>query len=125
MEVDDDLIVKCDTIEEAMIQTPLLMAKPTPPDAIFAVNDMTAAGAVNALKKLGYKIPDDVSVIGFTDGLVSTVTDPPLTTISQHGFDIGTKAAEILLNRIENPEVPFRPVTEVIKTDLVVRGTTR
>lgn len=125
MKVDDDLIIKCDTIEEAMIQTPILMDRPDPPDAIFAVNDMTAAGTVNALKKLGYRIPDDVSVIGFTDGLVSTVTDPPLTTVSQHGFDIGKKAAEILLQRIENPEVPHRPVTEVIKTDLVVRGTTR
>lgn len=125
IEVDDSLIVKCDTIEQALVKTPELMALPNPPDAIFTVNDMTAAGTVNALKKLGYRIPEDVSVVGFTDGLVSTVTDPPMTTVSQHGFTMGMKAAEILLSRIENPDISFKPVTEVIKTDLVVRGTTR
>lgn len=125
IEVDDALIVKCDTIEEAGEIIPGLMDIENPPDGIFAVNDMTAAGAVNVLKKLGYKIPQDISVIGFTDGLVSTVTDPPLTTISQHGFEIGKTSARMLLDRITNPGSAKKPVTEVIKTELVVRGTTR
>ncbi|MCF8226701.1 MAG: LacI family transcriptional regulator [Bacteroidales bacterium] len=125
IEVDDDLIVKCDTIEEAAAIIPGLMGLKDPPDGIFAVNDMTAAGSVNALKKLGYKIPEKVSVIGFTDGLVSTVTDPPLTTISQHGFEIGKKSAEMLLDRIMHPDSGKKPTTEVIKTELIVRGTTR
>ncbi len=125
IKLDDNLIMKCDTIEEAIELTPKFMKQKNPPDAIFAVNDMTAAGAVNTLKKLGYKIPDDVSVIGFTDGLISTVTDPPLTTISQHGFEIGRKSAELLLKRIDNPDESFKPVTEVIKTELILRGTTR
>ena len=86
---------------------------------------MTAAGTINALKKLHYRIPEDVSVIGFTDGLVSTVTDPPLTTICQHGFEIGKKAAEMLLERIMKPDSGKKPYTEVIKTELKVRGTTR
>ena len=125
IELDDNLIMKCDTIEEAIELTPKFMKQKNPPDAIFAVNDMTAAGAVNTLKKLGYKIPGDVSVIGFTDGFVSTVTDPQLTTVSQHGFEIGKKAAALLLKRIEHSDEPFKPVTEVIKTELIVRGTTR
>jgi LacI family transcriptional regulator len=125
IEVDDDLIVKCDTIGEAAEVVPKLMALADPPDGIFAVNDMTAAGTINALKKLKYRIPEDVSVIGFTDGLVSTVTDPPLTTVSQHGFEIGKKAAEMLLDRIMRPDSGKKPYTEVIKTELVVRGTTR
>ena len=125
IEVDDNLIMKCDTIEEALEMTPKLMQQPSPPDAIFAVNDMTAAGTVNALKRMGYKIPDDVSVIGFTDGLVSTVTDPPLTTVSQHGYLIGKKATEILLKRIGYLGDDYKIRNEVIKTELVVRGTTR
>jgi LacI family transcriptional regulator len=125
MEVDDRLIRKCDTIEEAAVTVPELMKLEQPPDGIFAVNDMTAAGAINALKALNYKIPKDVSVIGFTDGLVSMVTDPPLTTVSQHGFDIGKKAATMLIDRIHNPNSGKKPYTEVIKTDLIIRGTTR
>ncbi len=125
IEVDDTLIVKCDTIDDAAEVIPGLMSISNPPDAIFAVNDMTAAGAVNALKKLGYRIPEDISVIGFTDGLVSTVTDPPLTTISQHGFEIGKKAAEMLVDRILHPDSGKKPYTEVIRTELVVRGSTR
>lgn len=125
MELDDDLVIKCDTIEEAMELVPKLMQLENPPDGIFAVNDMTAAGAVNALKALNYKIPDDISIIGFTDGLVSTVTDPPLSTVSQHGFQIGKKAASMLIERINNPDADKKPYTEVIKTELVIRGTTR
>lgn len=125
IEVDDNLIIKCDTIQEARELVPSLMSIDNPPDAIFAVNDMTAAGAINALKAMKFRIPEDVSIIGFTDGLVSTVTDPPLTTVSQHGFEIGQKAAEMLLFRIKNPDSEKKPYTEVIKTELVVRGTTR
>lgn len=125
IKVDDELIVSCDTIEQAKELTPKLMALQRPPDAIFAVNDLTAIGAITALKKLDYKIPEDVSVIGFTDGLVSTVTDPPLTTVSQHGFDIGLKAAKLLLQRLEETDSPYQPVTEIIPTELVLRGTTR
>ncbi len=122
--VDDTLIVKCDTIDEAYKVVPELMKLDDPPDAIFAVNDLTAAGAVNILKKLNFHIPEDVSVIGFTDGLVSTVTDPPLTTVSQHGFEMGKKACGMLLDRIDHPDSGKKAYTEVLPTELVVRGTT-
>ncbi|MCF8380832.1 MAG: LacI family transcriptional regulator [Bacteroidales bacterium] len=123
--VDDDLIVKCDTLDEALVITPKIMSLPNPPEAIFTVNDLTAAGVLKALKKLGLKVPEDVSVIGFTDGLVSTVTDPALSTISQHGFDLGKTAAGILLKRISSGIEITDPVTEVLKTNLVIRESTR
>lgn len=125
MEVDESLIPKCDTYEEALMVVPEMMSMKHPPDAIFAVNDMTGVGTINALKGLGIQIPDQVSVVGFTDGLVSTVTDPPLTTVSQHGFEIGRKSMEMLLERIENPDSNIKPYTEVIKTELIIRGTTK
>lgn len=125
MKVDDELIVKCDTHDEALEITPKIMNLANPPDAIFTVNDLTATGVLKVLKKLGLRVPHDISVIGFTDGLVSTVTDPPLSTISQHGFDIGKKAAEILLQRIEEGLDSHKPRTEVIKTDLILRESTR
>ncbi|HDR67646.1 MAG TPA: LacI family transcriptional regulator [Bacteroidaceae bacterium] len=125
LEVDYDLIVKCDTLEDALIMTPGIMGLPDPPDAIFAVNDLTAAGALKVLKKLGLRVPEDISIIGFTDGLVAKVTDPPLTSVSQHGYEMGDLAAKILLGRIQNGMDLKNPMTEVIKTDLVLRESTR
>lgn len=125
IEVDDRLIMKCDTHDEALEKTHLIMSLPDPPDAIFAVNDMTATGVLKVLKRMNLRVPEDVSVVGFTDGLVSTVTDPPLTTVSQHGFDMGKIAAGILLKRINGGVDLKEPVVEVIKTDLVVRESTR
>jgi DNA-binding LacI/PurR family transcriptional regulator len=123
--VDDALIVKCDTHDDALAMTEKMMKSIIPPDAIFAVNDLTATGILKALKKLNLRVPEDVSVIGFTDGLVATVTDPPLTTVSQHGFELGKKAADILLDRITS-DIEFRdPVTEVLPTTLIIRESTR
>lgn len=123
--VDDDLIISCDTYEKAIEITRLMMSASNPPDAIFTVNDMTAVGAINCLKSMGFNVPKDVSIVGFTDGLVSTITDPLLTTVSQHGFEIGKKATEILIKRINDEMDSSRPVTEVVKTDLVIRESTR
>ena len=74
---------------------------------------------------MGFKVPKDVSIVGFTDGLVSSITDPLLTTVSQHGFEIGKKATEILIKRINDECESSNPITEVVKTDLVVRDSTR
>ncbi len=123
--VDDTLIVKCDTHNAALETTPIIMALTNPPDAIFAVNDLTATGVLKVLKRLNKRVPEDISVVGFTDGLVSTVTDPPMTTVSQHGFEMGQIAAKILLRRIETGIENFKPITEVIKTDLVIRESTK
>lgn len=123
--VDDDLIVKCDTHNEALDITYKVMALKNPPDAIFAVNDLTATGVLKVLKRLQLRVPEDISVVGFTDGLVSTVTDPPMTTVSQHGFEMGQIAARILLQRIENGLENFKPQTEVLKTELVIRESTK
>src|SRR5512145_2321592 len=85
--VNDDLILPCDSYEDALEVTRILMSRQKPPDAIFTVNDMTAVGTLNAIKAMGFKVPNDVSIVGFTDGLISSVTDPLLTTVSQHGFE--------------------------------------
>ncbi len=125
IEVDDDLIIKCDTHEEALEKTEGIMNLPNRPDAIFTVNDLTATGVLKVLKRLNFKIPEEVSVIGFTDGLVSTVTDPPLTTVSQHGFEMGKKATQILLGRIKDDLIYKEPITSVLKTDLIIRESTK
>lgn len=125
LRVDDSLIIPCDSYEAALEVTRNLMARGNPPDAIFTTNDNTAVGTLNAVKAMGFKVPEDISIIGFTDGLVSTVTDPLLSTVSQHGFEIGKKATEILIKRINDECVSSKPITEIVKTELVIRNSTR
>lgn len=125
IEPDEDLMVKCDTIQEAMEITPRLMRLKNPPDAIFAVNDMTASGAVKALKQARFRIPEDVSVIGFTDGLVATVTDPSLSSVSQHGFEMGKRAMTMLLQRMDALEEDYPSRLEILPTELIIRESTR
>ena len=119
-----DLMLPCDNQHDAREVTRKLMRLPKPPDGIFAVNDLTAAGAMYALRKMGYRIPEDVAVCGFTDGLVSTLTNPTLTTVEQHGDIIGKLATEMLLKRINNKNITFDSETKIVKTNLVVREST-
>jgi len=123
--VEEHLIVPCDNYSGALNATEQIMRLPQPPDAFFTSNDETAVGAINALKRMEFRIPEQVSVVGFTDGLVSTITDPLLTTVGQHGFEMGKKAAEILIRRIQQNGDNCNPLTEIIKTELIIRQSTR
>jgi len=122
---DDNLIFKCEDYNEAMHLTEKLIRSGRIPDAIFAVNDMTAIGAMVAIKSMGLKVPDDISIVGFTNGLISTITDPPLTTVEQHGYEMGQIAVRLLLNRLSKNEDDYIPEIRVLKTDLILRGSTK
>jgi DNA-binding LacI/PurR family transcriptional regulator len=122
--VRNENIIKCDTSEEARSVVPGLFDRTRKPDGIFAVNDLTAAEAMKIVKHKGYKVPDDVSIVGFTSGMISDLTDPSLTSVEQHGYIVGKEAVRLLINRIEgDKEMSFQ--TKVIKTELVVKGSTR
>ena len=92
-------------------------------NAIFTSNDMMAIGAVRALKDNGLRVPEDVEVIGFDDIEIARLVEPPLSTVSQPGLEMGARSAELLLRMIEG-KTP-RPRTLVMKPGLVLRGTTR
>jgi DNA-binding LacI/PurR family transcriptional regulator len=122
--VRNENIIKCDTSEEARSVVPALFDRTRKPDGIFAVNDLTAAEAMKIVKNKGYKVPDDVSIVGFTSGMISDLTDPSLTSVEQHGYIVGKEAVRLLIKRIEGEkEMPFQ--TKVIKTELVVKSSTR
>ena len=123
IKVFEDLIIKCDDFEEGKAITERLIQGKNIPDGIFTVNDMSAVGAIESLKKYNIKIPDEVAVVGFTNGLISMISDPPLTTVEQHGFDMGYKAAELLINRISSKE-DYLPIREIIPTKLIIRKST-
>lgn len=95
------------------------------PDGFFSVNDLTALGAVLALKNHGIKIPEDVGVVGFGNGQNTNLTDPALTTIDQNGYEMGKVAAQLLLKRIATGLTDFVPEMHIIDTQMVIRNSTR
>lgn len=117
-------IIRCDTAEEARVIVPELLKRTIPPDGIFAVNDLTAAEAMKIVKQKGYRVPEDISLVGFTSGMISDLTDPPLTSVEQHGYEIGREAVRILINKLEKKGTGNYE-TKVIKTELVTKGSTR
>ena len=123
MPITDETIFDCDSHEKAVAIIKRLRDEDNIPDAIFAVNDITAVSTINELNKYGIRVPEQVAVVGFTNGLLSELSSPKLTTIDQNGQLIGEKATKLLLNRIDTHVLtPYQTV--VVPTKLVVRGST-
>jgi DNA-binding LacI/PurR family transcriptional regulator len=122
---DEELVRICDTYAMAEKLTPQLMALEQRPDAFFCINDDTAIGTLNTCKKLGYDVPDDVAICGFTNGERAVACDPMLTTVEQRGEEVGRQAASILLDMVEKRLPQGHIERRIVKTRLVVRGTTR
>ena len=94
-------------------------------DAVFAVNEIYAAKSMKIAKEKGLKVPEDLSVIGFTDGLISEYSSPSITTIAQHGFTMGKQAVDVLIERIEKESEVYSPKKIVISSDLKQRESTK
>lgn len=97
-----------------------LINLPDPPTAIFVANNAMTIGALNAIHEAGRKIPSDIAVVGFDDLPWAISLNPPLTTVSQPTFKIGLSAAQLLLDRLADPQRPARSV--VLETELIVRA---
>jgi LacI family transcriptional regulator len=91
--------------------------------ALFAFNDISAIGAMRALREAGFKVPEDISVVGFDDIQSAAYQTPALTTVRQPLLRMGEIAAATLLRRIANPRGRY-PHQIVVEPELVVRGTT-
>ncbi|MEH6537355.1 MAG: LacI family DNA-binding transcriptional regulator [Psychroserpens sp.] len=93
-------------------------------DGIIAIDNISGVVALQKALKLNYNVPEDLSIIGFSDENVLQFTDPKLTTISQHTMDIGKASVELLINRLKN-KTTTDSVIKTIKTKLQLRGTTK
>lgn len=103
--------------------TKQLLELKDPPTAIQTLNDYLAYGAYIAIKEKNLRIPDDISVIGFDDIIVSKIIDPPLTTVQQPIYDMGETGGELLLsNIIEGPKTVRREI--ILPTKLIIRKST-
>ncbi len=124
LKVDDKFITDqfLDSIED---EVELLFQNNENIDGVFAVNELYAITAMKVARKFGKRIPEDIQIIGFTDGVLSKHSYPGLTTISQHGEEVGKKAAELLIDKLENEDFEEKFQTIVIETELVERESTK
>lgn len=109
--------------EDGIVPVETLLKSNNVPDAIFAVNDRLAVSAMRTAKKLDFKIPDDISIIGFDDEPHSSYFTPPLSSVWQPVYSMGMLSVRILLQEIKEESTQFR--NEIFKTELVIRGTSR
>ena len=105
--------------ESGKEQTRALLQLPDPPTAIFAMNDLMAAGAMSALQAMGLRIPQDIAIVGFDNREIASYLQPPLTTVALPTPEIGAKAALHIIDMISNPRV--HPMRDIIRCSIVER----
>jgi LacI family transcriptional regulator len=104
--------------EEALRQ--LLTLKPLP-DAVFCANDTTALSMITGLRHSNLKVPDDIAVVGFSNEPYSELVTPSITTVKQPGYEMGLKAAQLLIDEINGKFPSGKYSTFVMPTNLIVR----
>lgn len=124
----EDLIIKIEDVETCEITISQLLHERAF-DAVFAVNELFAVTIIKTANKMGLKVPEDLAVIAFTDGIISKYSTPTITTVSQSGEKMGNKAAKMLIERLEaeeddDEEHTENYTTEVIETHLIKREST-
>ena len=127
---DESLIIKIENVDTCEITIGKLL-EDRAIDAVFAVNELFAVTIIKIANKIGLKVPKDLAVIAFTDGIISKYSTPSITTVSQSGIKMGNKAAKMLIDRLELEESEEQDeehnenyTTEVIETHLIEREST-
>ena len=123
--IDESIVCICDNREDAEQITPELLQRADRPDAFFAINDDTAIGILRMVKRSGLRVPEDVSIFGFSDGFRSLASDPQLTSVNQRGQEVGREAVDILVSEVEGILPTEKANKRVVKTEMVLRGTTK
>ncbi len=122
IDIKDDLIIKnIITKEKGFSACRHLMNKKNKPDAIFAASDFSALGAMIYLKENGYKIPEDVALVGFANEPFTGLLEPGLTSVDQHSNEMGMEAAKLFLEEVQHREASTACRDIIIKPDLIIR----
>ena len=125
LKVDERFVRQCDNRDDAERITPDILNIEDGPDGFFAVNDDTAIGILYSAKRMGFRVPEDISICGFTNGQRAVACDPMLTTVEQRGVKVGREAADVLIHHVEGLYSPGHVEKRVVRTRLIIRGTTR
>ena len=127
---DESLIIKIENVDNCEITIAKLLEEKAI-DAVLAVNELFAVTTIKTAHKMGIKVPQDIAVIAFTDGIISKYSTPSITTVTQNGIEMGNIAAKILIERLESEEEKHEEYEEeetykttVIETHLIEREST-
>ena len=121
--VDHNLVERADfRFEPAVAAVENILRTPERPTGVFAANDLEALGAMEAARRLGLSVPDDLSVVGFDDSLLAAASSPPLTTVRQPFAQMGEVAYRTLSDQMEGGESDSLRVE--LATTLIVREST-
>lgn len=124
---DPALVLRCqadlDSVYALVLRAlPRISPRPT---AIFAYNDKYCIAVLKALNDLGWRVPDDVALVGYDDLEYARFLQPPLTTIAQSPYDVGKIGTEILIERLEQPEGPQSMRHVILKPELRIRASSQ
>ena len=119
--IEADMLIKTGlTFDDGAKAADLLIEKGTSFDAIFAFTDTLAIGAMNRLRELDKKIPEEIAIASFSGTVLSTIVYPQLTTVEPPLQEMGRTAAELILEKIKNPASPNRSV--VLDAEIQIRA---
>ena len=120
----NDIIIRLENVDKLKEKLSEMLDRHTV-DGIFTIDEISGAVATQVVHAKGLKIPNDISIIGFTNGVLAKHCIPPLTTVNQFGVKMGESAAKRLIDKIEN-KVDFHDFkTEIIRTELIERESTK
>jgi len=123
--IDEELIIHCNNLNRSpREEVTKLLQRTNRLDAIFCLNDPIAIEVMQVVKEWNLKIPEEVSLIGFTNEPTSYYIEPSLTTVSQPAYEMGKTAVSLLIEQLENPKT-FQPSSVVLGTRFIIRNTTR
>ena len=122
--LDENTVRMADTKQLGYKEAIDLLQSKDRPDAFMAMNDNTASGILLAAKQLGLKVPEEVSIFGFSNSNISQDTDPMLSSVDQHPQKVGEEAMKLILERVKD-EPRSDTKNRVVRTSLVLRETTR
>ncbi len=123
MPIENELII-CNRLTRMDGQQAIkqLLDLKNPPDAVFCGNDTSALSMIVYLKSQGIRIPEDFGIVGFSNEPFSEVVTPSISTLKQPAQEMGQKAAELIINEIENKELPRTYQTITMPTELIIRA---
>lgn len=125
MPIDESLIFKAVdfTIEEGLDLGEQIWTHPQKPDAVFSISDEVLIGVHRYLKSQNCRIPEDMGLVGFSNTVLASVVDPPLSSVRQPGYEMGKLAVHRLMELIkaEENDLPTTAKTDVLKTELIIR----
>lgn len=124
MPVDETLIATCDsTKDDAFAAMSALLGLPNPPDAVLCGDNVIGMGAMKAIQKKGYRIPETFGLVSFDNLPIAELVEPPMTTVVVDVFEMGAETAKLLLRLMENPNANRQ--ASLITTTIQVRGSSK